>query len=56
MANSPFFKYHRHRRAHRGGTLVGGSDTFNVGATLSVGGTQAAGLYSGPFTVTVSYN
>ncbi len=37
-------------------TLVGGSDTFNVGATLHVGGAQAAGTYSGTFTVTVSYN
>ncbi len=36
--------------------LVGGSDTFNVGATLSVGPNQAAGTYSGPFTVTVNYN
>ena len=37
-------------------TLVGGSDTFNVGATLNVGGTQAGGTYSGPFAVTVNYN
>ncbi len=37
-------------------TLVGGSDTFNVGATLHVGATQAAGTYSGPFSVTVTYN
>ncbi len=36
--------------------LVGGSDTFNVGATLSVSNTQAAGTYSGTFTVTVNYN
>ena len=34
----------------------GGSDTFNVGATLNVGATQAAGTYSGTFDVTVNYN
>ena len=37
-------------------TLVGGSDTFNVGATLHVGAAQASGTYSGTFDVTVSYN
>ncbi len=37
-------------------TLVGGSDTFNVGATLNVGATQASGTYSGTFAVTVNYN
>ena len=37
-------------------SLVGGSDTFNVGATLNVGATQAAGTYSGTFAVTVNYN
>ncbi len=37
-------------------TLAGGSDTFNVGATLHVGATQAAGPYSGTFAVTVNYN
>ncbi len=37
-------------------TLVGGSDTFNVGATLSVGAAQAGGTYSGTFSVTVNYN
>ncbi len=37
-------------------TRVGGSDTFNVGATLHVGATQAAGTYSGTVAVTVSYN
>ncbi len=37
-------------------TLPGGSDTFNVGATLNVGATQAAGTYSGTFAVTVNYN
>ena len=35
---------------------AGGSDTFNVGATLNVGATQVAGTYSGIFTVTVNYN
>ena len=34
----------------------GGSDTFNVGATLNVGATQVAGTYSGTFAVTVHYN
>ncbi len=33
-----------------------GSDTFNVGATLNVGATQASGTYSGTFSVTVNYN
>ncbi len=37
-------------------TLVGGSDAFNVGATLNVGATQAAGTYSGTFDVTANYN
>ncbi len=37
-------------------TLAGGSDTFNVGATLNVGATQAAGTYSGTFDVTANYN
>ncbi len=37
-------------------TLAGGSDTFNVGATLHVGATQAVGTYSGTFAVTVIYN
>ncbi len=36
--------------------LTGGSDTFNVGATLNVGATQAEGTYSGNFPVTVNYN
>ena len=35
---------------------VGGSETFNVGAMLSVGAAQAAGTYSGTFSVTVNYN
>ena len=40
------------------GTLSGGTATVNVGATLNVGASQAAGTYvSGtPFTVTVNYN
>ncbi len=37
-------------------TLVGGSDTFSVGATLNVGAAQASGTYSGTFPVTVNYN
>ncbi len=37
-------------------TLSGGSDTFNVGATLNVGATQAGGTYSGTFSVTVNYS
>jgi spore coat protein U-like protein len=36
--------------------LSGGSDSFTVGATLSVGANQAAGTYSGTFDVTVAYN
>ncbi len=36
--------------------LTGGSDTFNVGATLNVGAAQAAGSYSGTFPVTVNYD
>lgn len=39
------------------GTLGGGgSQTLFVGATLSVGGNQATGSYSGAFDVTVNYN
>jgi spore coat protein U-like protein len=37
-------------------SLTGGADTFNVGATLHVGGNQASGTYLGTFPVTVSYN
>ena len=37
-------------------TLTGGSDTFNVGATLNVGANQVAGAYNGTFNVTVNYN
>jgi hypothetical protein len=40
------------------GTLSGGTQVLNVGATLNVGVNQAAGLYTSatPFTVTVNYN
>jgi hypothetical protein len=40
------------------GTLTGGTQTLNVGATLNVGGAQAAGTYTNAagFTVTVNYN
>jgi hypothetical protein len=40
------------------GTLTGGTETLNVGATLNVAGSQAAGTYLSltPFTVTVNYN
>jgi len=39
------------------GTLsAGGSDTLNLGATLSVGASQATGTYTGSFSVTVVYN
>jgi len=39
------------------GTLSGGgSQTLNVGATLTVGSGQAAGSYSGTFDVSVEYN
>ena len=34
---------------------VGNSLTFSVGATLHVGASQAAGSYSGTYTVTVNY-
>ncbi len=41
------------------GTLVAGTSTLTVGATLHVGANQAAGVYGIPaqtFTVTVNYN
>jgi hypothetical protein len=39
------------------GTLVGGTATVNVGATLNVGAGQASGLtYNGTYPVTVNYN
>lgn len=38
------------------GTMpAGGTETFNVGATLTIGGGQAAGLYSNTYTLTVNY-
>jgi len=37
-------------------TLTGGTETFNVGATLNVGANQAEGEYSGSFSVIVAYN
>lgn len=38
------------------GTLTGGTTDFQLGATLNVGAAQAAGDYTGTFTVTVEYN
>ena len=40
------------------GTLVGGTETLTVGATLNVGANQAAGTYTNAtgFTVSVNYN
>ncbi|MEM9233121.1 MAG: DUF4402 domain-containing protein [Pseudomonadota bacterium] len=38
------------------GTLTGGTADFSLGATLNVGAAQAAGAYTGTFTVTVEYN
>ncbi len=38
------------------GALTAGAQTLKVGATLNVGVSQAAGSYSGAFTVTVAYN
>ncbi len=35
--------------------LSGGSDSFNVGATLNVAANQAAGAYTGTYTITVNY-
>ena len=38
------------------GTIPGGgTETFNVGATLTIGGSQPAGLYSNTYTLTVNY-
>ncbi len=38
------------------GTMpLAGTENFNVGATLAIGGTQAAGTYSNTYTVTVNY-
>jgi len=38
------------------GTLSSGSASINVGATLTVADSQAAGSYSGTYTVSVDYN
>lgn len=38
-----------------GNTLVAGTSTFEVGGRLNVGATQAAGVYSGTFSVSVEY-
>lgn len=37
------------------GTLVAGADSFTVGGTLNVAANQAAGEYTGTFSVTVEY-
>jgi Mat/Ecp fimbriae major subunit len=37
-------------------TSVAGTASFKIGGTLAVGANQKAGIYSGPFTVTVAYN
>lgn len=41
----------------KGGTssLVGGADSFTVGATLNLSAAQPAGAYTGTYTVTVDY-
>lgn len=36
-------------------TLTGGSQTTNIGATLTVGTSQASGTYNGSITVTANY-
>lgn len=38
------------------GTLTGGTDSFTVGGTLTVGANQAGGTYTGSYTATVAYN
>jgi hypothetical protein len=38
------------------GTLTGGVDAFNVGATLHIADSQGLGDYAGTFDVTVAYN
>jgi hypothetical protein len=38
------------------GTLAGGTQNITVGGTLNVGAAQAAGSYTGTFSVTVNYN
>lgn len=36
-------------------TLVGGTGTFNVGATLALGASQGAGTYNGTYTMVLNY-
>ncbi len=38
------------------GTLTGGAETLNVGATLQVAISQPTGSYTGIYSVTVNYN
>ncbi len=38
------------------GTLAGGTVSLPVGGTLTVGANQAAGSYTGTYTMTVEYN
>ena len=42
-------------KAGNAGTLVLGADSFSVGATLNVAGSQAVGTYTGTFDVTCAY-
>ncbi len=37
------------------GVLSSGADTFNVGATLNINGSQAPNAYSGTYSLTVNY-
>lgn len=41
--------------AATGGTLTAGTDTFNVGAQLSIPPGETAGAYTGTYAVTVNY-
>ena len=43
------------RRFEDQGTLLNGNDSFTVGGTLDVAAMQAAGKYTGSFTVAVEY-
>ena len=38
------------------GTLPAATEAINIGATLAVGASQAAGTYAGSYTITVNYN
>ncbi len=49
------FLAHSANNGSASGRLVGGYDTLNVGATLTVGANQAPGSYTGSFSVTVTY-